>query len=49
MKVDTSRPGAGLAELVAFVTTDFLGITRGRSIDRSEWDGGKTLQPKDSA
>ncbi len=42
MRVDISRPGAGLAELVTFVTTDFLGITRGRSIERSEWEGGKT-------
>jgi glutamine synthetase len=40
MRIDTSRPGAGLSELVAFVTTDYLGITRGRSIDRTQWETG---------
>jgi glutamine synthetase len=40
MKAEVSRPGDGLAELVAFVTTDYLGITRGRSIDRAEWETG---------
>ena len=42
MSIDTSRPGAGLSDLVAFVTTDYLGITRGRSIGRAEWETGAT-------
>ncbi|MEZ5926031.1 MAG: glutamine synthetase family protein [Hyphomicrobiaceae bacterium] len=40
MRVETLRPGAGLADLAAFVTTDYLGITRGRSIDTREWESG---------
>ncbi len=36
------RLGAGLAELVTFVTTDFLGITRGRSVARGDWETGQS-------
>ncbi len=36
------RMGAGLAELVTFVTTDFLGITRGRSVARGDWETGQS-------
>jgi glutamine synthetase len=40
MSIDTSRPGAGLAELIAFVTTDYMSLTRGRSVDRQEYESG---------
>lgn len=35
--------GAGLAELVAFVTTDYLGIMRGRSLARGDWETGAAV------
>lgn len=40
MRSEPGREGAGLAELVAFITTDFLGITRGRSFARAAWEAG---------
>ena len=41
MMVAHESTGAGYADLVAFLTTDFLGITRGRSVPRAAYDAGE--------
>ena len=41
MIAGSTPAGDGLAELVAAVTTDFLGLTRGRFVDRGAWEAGK--------